>query len=158
MRSLLIVFSYHHGNTAKVAEVIARVLGAETKAPKETHPGELEAYDVVGFGSGIYDEQHHMSLLDLADSLPPVKDKKAFIFSTCSMPGEDLWAKAHSNLRDKLLLKGYKVIGEFSCRGHNRNSFLRHFGGINKGRPNAEDLRNAEEFGRTLRQKMDPRG
>jgi len=42
---------------------------------------------------------------------------------------------------------------EFGCRGFNTNSFLRFFGGLNKGRPNAEDLRNAEEFARNVKEK-----
>ena len=154
MKSLVIVFSYHHGNTAKVAGAIAGVLGAEIKEPKQIHPDELEAYDLVGLGSGIYDEKHHTSLLDLVDSLPPVKDKKAFIFSTCSLTDATQLSKQHSILRDKLLSKGYTLIGEFSCRGFNTNSFLRHFGGMNKGRPNAEDLSNAHEFAGDLKRKM----
>jgi flavodoxin len=155
MKSVVIVFSYHHGNTAKVAGAIAGVLGAEIKEPKQVRLDELGAYDLVGLGSGIYDEKHHTSLLDLVDSMPPVKDKKTFIFSTCSLPSEAEVARQHSILRDRLLSKGHLVIGEFSCRGFNTNSFLRHFGGMNKGRPNAEDLTHAEEFARDLKQKME---
>jgi flavodoxin len=36
--------------------------------------------------------------------------------------------------------------------GFNTNSFLKLFGGINKGRPNAEDLKRAEEFAQKLKQ------
>jgi hypothetical protein len=39
--------------------------------------------------------------------------------------------------------------------GHNTNSFLKVFGGINKGRPNAEDLRHAEEFAQNLKEKLE---
>jgi len=42
--------------------------------------------------------------------------------------------------------KEYIVKGEFSCKGFNTNSFIKFFGGMNKGRPNSEDLRNAAEF------------
>jgi hypothetical protein len=31
---------------------------------------------------------------------------------------------------------------------------MRYFGGMNKGRPNAEDLKNAEEFAQNLMQKL----
>jgi hypothetical protein len=31
------------------------------------------------------------------------------------------------------------------------NSFLKLFGGLNKGRPNAEDLKHAEEFAQNLK-------
>ena len=52
----------------------------------------------------------------------------------------------HTPLREKLLSKGYMIVDEFNCLGFNTNSFLKYFGGINKGRPNAEDLKDAEEF------------
>jgi flavodoxin len=57
-------------------------------------------------------------------------------------------------LREKLESKGYAVVDEFSCKGFNTNGFLRYFGGMNKGRPNAEDLKHAEEFATNLRQNM----
>lgn len=47
---------------------------------------------------------------------------------------------SHRALRDRLKSKGYVVAGEFSCPGFNTNMFLRHFRGVNKGRPNTADL------------------
>jgi len=61
-------------------------------------------------------------------------------------------AKNHSSLREKLQSKGYIIVGEFNCKGFNTNSFLKYFGGMNKGRPNAEDLKHAEEFAQNLKQ------
>jgi len=37
--------------------------------------------------------------------------------------------------------------------GYNTNSFLKIIGGINKGRPNAVDLKNAKEFAKNLKKK-----
>jgi flavodoxin len=150
MKSLVVVFSYHHKNTEKVAKVIAKVLDAPVRTPQQVNPEELREYDLIGFGSGIYSAKHHESLLDLADKLPQVTGKKAFIFSTYGAPaafaGREFVENNHSQLREKLKAKGYSVSGEFGCAGWNTNSFLKYFGGLNKGRPNAEDLRNAEEF------------
>jgi flavodoxin len=154
LKTLLIVVSYHHGNTEKVARAFAKVLDAQVRSPKQIRPEELQKYDLVGLGSGIYDEKHHTDLLEFADSLPQVIDRSAFIFSTGSMIGGVQDPKFHSILRNKLKSKGYTIIDEFSCKGFNTNSFLRHFGGLNKGRPNAQDLRNAEDFARKLRTKM----
>jgi flavodoxin len=141
-------------NTEKVAKVFAKVLDAPIKTPQQIDPKELGEYDLVGFGSGIYGEKHHKSLLDLADRLPKVTNKKAFIFSTSGIMGKDKVAKDHSKLREKLQSKGYIIVDEFACKGFNTNSFLKYFGGMNKGRPNAEDLKHAEEFAQNLKQNL----
>ena len=159
MKSLVVLYSYHHHNTEKVAKVIAKVLDAQIMAPQEVDPGGLQGYGLIGFGSGIYSERHHQSLLDLADRMPKAADGRAFIFSTSGAPsmalsGEQLGKtvqRFHSALRERLRAKGYAIVGEFLCPGLNTNSFLRYFGGLNKGRPNAEDLRHAEEFAQGLR-------
>jgi hypothetical protein len=61
-------------------------------------------------------------------------------------------AADHAALREILLAKGYVVVGEFSCRGYNTNSFLKHFGGMNKGCPTEEDLKNARAFAERMKQ------
>lgn len=156
LRSLVIVLSYHHGNTEKIANTIANVLGAEVKTPDQVYPEKLREYDLIGFGSGIYGATFDPSMLTLADRLSSAAGKKAFLFSTYGAPGfavtRDFVANNHAEMRDKLKLKGYMVIGEFGCAGWNTNSFLRFFGGINKGRPDAGDLANAETFARDLLQ------
>ncbi len=149
-KALVIVFSYHHGNTKKIADACGKVLGAPVKTPRTIGPGELQMYDLVGFGSGIYSATFHASLLDLADRLPPMDGRKAFLFSTYGAPAmvadRAFVENNHRQMREKLQEKGYKIIGEFGCAGWNTNSFLKYFGGINKGRPDAGDIRNAEEF------------
>jgi flavodoxin len=149
-KCLLILFSYHHKNTEKIANVIARVLDAQIVKPQEVEPAKLPEYDLVGFGSGIYDSKLHKSIFDLVERLAQVSGKKAFIFSTYGVPtigmNQEYMTKNHSLLKEKLQDKGYVVVVEFSCVGLNTNSFLRFTGGMNKGRPNAEDLKNAEEF------------
>jgi flavodoxin len=153
MKTLLVLYSYHHMNTEKVAKVFAKVLDAQIKNPQQVDPKELAEYDLIGFGSGIYGEKHHKFLLDLADKLPQVSNKKAFIFSTSAIMGKEKVAKDHSTLRKKLESKGYIIIDEFACKGFNTNSFLKYFGGMNKGRPNAQDLENAQEFAENLKKK-----
>jgi len=150
MRSLLVVFSYHHHNTEKVANVFANVLDAQIKSPQQINPEELQKYDLIGFGSGIYGAEHHRSLLDLADDLPPVTGKNAFIFSTSAIMGKSKIAEDHSSLREKLESKGYTIVDEFSCKGFNTNSFLKFFGGMNRGRPNEKDLKSAEDFAKRM--------
>jgi flavodoxin len=156
---LLIVYSYHHNNTQKVAEVMAKVLNAEIKTPQQTNPEELQEYDLVGFGSGIDSGKNYKELLDFAARLPQVTDKKAFVFSTSGMPVEisgqqqleEYARKCHATLKETLQSRGYAIVDEFGCAGFNTNTFLKYFGGINKARPNEEDLRQAEEFAQNLK-------
>jgi flavodoxin len=162
LSSILVLFSHHHNNTEKIAKSIAKVLDADIKKPQELNPGDLQKYDLIGFGSGMYDGKHHESLFELVNKLPKVTGKKAFIFSTCGIPGvfakstssngEETAAVQHLELREKLKSKGYKIAGEFGCPGFNTNSFLKWFGGINRGRPNAQDLKSAAMFANKLKQ------
>jgi flavodoxin len=150
-KALLVLYSYHHQNTEQIAKVFSKVLDAEIKTPQQINPEEIQRYDLVGFGSGIYSAKHDASLLELADKLPEANNKNAFLFSTAGITGESKKIKDHSTLREKLESKGYNIVDEFQCKGFNTNSFLRLFGGMNKGRPNAQDLKNAEDFAMKLK-------
>jgi flavodoxin len=157
LRSLVVVFSYHHNNTEKIANAVAKVLGAEVKSPRQVTPEEIAEYDLVGFGSGIYHATFDSSVLELADRLPHAAGKKVFLFSTYGAPavfvGGKFVANNHTQIREKLQAKGYTVIGEFGCAGWNTNSIYRFLGGLNKGKPDAGDLRNAEAFARDMMEK-----
>ncbi len=162
-KALIIAVLAPKGSTAKVADAIATVLGAVIRSPEQVKPATLEGYDLIGFGSGIFDAKHHEALLRLADSLPRTADRKAFIFSTNGMPvaiaGEEMVAEnsriSHAELRRRLVLAGYRIVGEFGCAGFNDNSFLKLFGGINKGRPDAKDMERARAFALGLKESVD---
>ncbi|MFZ2456151.1 MAG: flavodoxin family protein [Candidatus Altiarchaeia archaeon] len=153
-KTLIVCQSIHHGNTMKIAEVLAGELNAEIKKPSEVENEGLEGYDLIGFGSGIYDDKHHVSLLNLADRLPDGAGKKAFIFSTSGAPVAILGnkflsnysAKAHAPLKNKLESRGYRILGDLILPGFNTNSFLKYFGGLNKNRPDHKDIERAKVF------------
>jgi flavodoxin len=154
MKSLLVLFSYHHKNTEKIAKVFAKILDAQIKTPQKTDPKELQEYDLVGFGAGIDGGKHYKELLDFADRLQPVNKKSAFIFSTAALTGEEKLKEDHLTLRKKLESLGYWIVDEFQCKGFNTNSFMRFFGGMNKGRPNDNDLKCAKEFAQNLKKQI----
>jgi flavodoxin len=151
MKTLIICFSYHHKNTAKIALVFASTLNAEIKTPPEVNPNGLSEYDLIGFGSGIYFGKHHKVLLDLADKLPQVTNKKAFIFSISGRTGNTT-SKFHKQLREKLQSKGFEIAGEFNCAGLDTYGITKIVGGLNKGRPNKDDIKQAEAFAQSLNQ------
>jgi len=145
MKTLIVYKSVHHGNTVKVAKAMANVLNAKLLEADKADVKAVIKYDLIGFGSGIYGFRHHPSILELADKLPTM-EKKAFIFSTAGWPLK-LW---HWALRKRLEGKEIKLVGEFCCRGHDTFGPLKLIGGKNKGRPNKEDLKKAEEFAKSL--------
>ena len=129
---------------------MAQVLDADIKWSEDVNPEKLQEYDLIGFGSGIYGGIHHKSIIELVDKLPVVTDKKAFIFSTAGGSGKSKSARyqSHFVIREKLELKGYQIVDEFQCKG-----FFGIIGlGLNRGRPNAEDLKRAEEFAQNLKE------
>ncbi|NCO96576.1 MAG: flavodoxin [Candidatus Aenigmarchaeota archaeon CG_4_10_14_0_8_um_filter_37_24] len=150
MKTLIIYNSVHQGNTKKIAERMGKVLKAKLVKPDEIGLKEILNYDLIGFGSGIYMWRHHRSLLDFVNRLPDLKDKRVFVFSTAGKPDK----LSHRRLKEKLESKGADIVGEFSCEGLDKFGPLRLIGGINKGRPNQKDLKNAEGFAKKLIKKM----
>ena len=151
MQTIIIYISVHHGNTEKVAKVMADILDADLLQMKQVDVSMLEKYDLIGFGSGIYFGKHHESLLAFVDKLPMLRNKKAFIFSTSGL--RKIWFihNFDKSLKEKLQRKGFDIIGEFSCRGFDTSRAAMIIGGINKDRPNARDLQQAEDFARGLK-------
>jgi flavodoxin len=83
-KSLIIVYSYHHCNTLKIARAMAGILDAQVKKPQETNPEELKDYDLIGFDSGIYGSKHHESIISLVNNLS--KTKKLLFFPPVEPP------------------------------------------------------------------------
>ena len=149
MNTLIVYASVHHKNTEKVAKVIAAELGADLVPVGQAKPDTLTAYDLIGFGSGIYNWKFHKTLLQFVEALPAVTGKQAFIFSTSGEGG----IQRHATVKELLMNRRFSVVGEFSCKGSNTWGPLKLVGGTNKGRPNADDLEEARVFARGLKDK-----
>ena len=145
MKALIIYVSIHHKNTEKIAKKMANALKAKLSTPDEVDPNTVNKYDLIGFGSGIYFGKFHKSLLNLIDKMPPVKNKKSFIFSTSGIKKLPYLNDFNKKIKEKLLEKGFDIIGEFSCRGLSTYGPFKIIG-LNKGRPDEKDLERAEKF------------
>ena len=138
LKCLIVVYSYHHNNTAKIAQVMSEVLSAKVKTPDQITQDELTQYDLIGFGAGIAAGRHYKPMLDFVDRLDETLEsshatsKKCFIFSTSAIVNAEKIYKDHTALRDKLIAKHFDVLDEFGCRGFNTNKFLKYFGGMAK--------------------------
>jgi len=145
MKSLIIYCSIHHGNTKKIAEVIAETLGADLLRADKLKEASLEQYDLIGFGSGIYNGKHHDELIRIIKKAN-IKDKSAFVFST-SGTGSN---KYNKSLIDLLKSNGALIKNSFSCKGFDTYSLFKLIGGVSKGHPNSKDIENARYFAQTL--------
>ena len=148
MKTLIVYMSIHHQNTFKIAQVMARTLDAQMIHASDADAKEVEEADLVGFGSGIYMFKHHAALLKFVDSLPMMKGKKAFIFST---HGDSAVRGYHNELRKKLVEKGFDIVGEFDCIGWDTVGPLVLMGGTNKGKPDESDVAAATRFAEGLK-------
>lgn len=151
VKAAIVYVSVHHKNTEKIAQTMAKTMKAKLFKTSEVSKKKLADYDVIGFGSGIYFAKHHKTLLEFVEKLPLMEGKKAFIFSTAGVKRRGYATRTHKPLRDSLKTKKFDVIGEFNCPGHDTYGFLTLIGGINKGRPNQDDLEKAEKFIKDLK-------
>ena len=153
MKSLIVCASKSHGNTRRVADRMAEVLGAEVVTPESVDPASLRQYDLVGFGSGIYYMTVDPRLRDLLRRLSTADHTRAFTFFT-SGAREIPLRGYHKPVRKWLESKGFEVIGSFSCRGWDTIGPFGFIGGINRGRPDDHDLQRAAAFASRIRKQV----
>ncbi|MFB0630411.1 flavodoxin family protein [Streptomyces sp. AB3(2024)] len=149
MKAVIVCASVSHGNTRRVADTMALVLGAKVVSPEEAGPAEPAGADLVGFGSGVFHGRLHPRLTDFVEALPAGRGR-AFVFATSGLP-EKPFAPFTRPLVRLLEGKGFEVDGSFSCRAFDTWAPFKLVGGINKQRPNAGDLAAARAFAERLR-------
>ncbi|MEU8432793.1 flavodoxin family protein [Streptomyces sp. NPDC029216] len=154
MKSVIVCTSVSHGNTRRVADTMARVLGARVVSPEEADPAELAGAGLVGFGSGVFYGRLHPGLTGFVEALPPVHGR-ASVFATSGLP--ELPPAPFTRPLVRLLTgKGFQVEGSFSCRAFDTWTPFKLVGGINKQRPNGGDLAAARAFAERLRDGSGP--
>ncbi|GAB10076.1 hypothetical protein GOARA_051_00200 [Gordonia araii NBRC 100433] len=145
-KALLICVSVSQGNTRRVAEAMAGALDAKVVEPEEVSADDLTAYDLVGFGSGIFYQRFHSRLRECVTSLPAGgMSGRAFVYGTSGFA--PLTTKP---LTRGLERAGFTVVGEFCCRGYDTSPPFGWFGGAKRGRPDETDLEAAQSFAQTL--------
>jgi flavodoxin len=71
-------------NTKRIARVMAKVLKADITSLDEVLKYEIQKYDLVGFGSGIFFYKFSKTLRQYIDKLMPY-EQKCFVFYTSGM-------------------------------------------------------------------------
>ena len=147
MKALIVYCSDYKNNTEKIARIFAEQIDCKLINIRDTDDINIDNYELVGFGSGVYRESLSPKLLRLVDKLT-LKGKNVFVFSTSGVG-----MKFYNNSLIKLLeSKGAINKGSFACKG----SFIaREFtslkifdilGRLSKGHPNDRDFKDAERF------------
>ncbi len=146
MKTLIIYASIHKGNTEKIAKEMGNALNAKVVGIQNLNEEDVVSADLIGFGSGVYIGKFHKRLIDFVKNIPETKGKKCFIFSTSGMKRNVILNRSHNHFKNILKDKGFYVLGDFNCLGHDTYGPLKYIGGVNKGRPNEKDINNAREF------------
>lgn len=168
----MITYFSKTGNTEKIAKSIGEGLKGEyvdLKSVKDVDSSSLKNYDLIFLGSGIYASRVDKSLSQLinaADELP-----KKFVFF-CTHASLDMYQDGFKLVKKKLAKVDSEIIDTFDCMGDNigipeatrkamlnglppekRKEAEQHQERL-KGRPNAEDLKNAKKFAQLIIKKL----
>lgn len=143
MKTAIIYYSKHHGNTKKLLDAIKSASSDEialfdvTKAP----PASLEEYDLIGFASGIYYSKFEKRVLEFAKNSTP-KGKNVFFIYTCGAE-KNGYTKA---IREALTGANANILGEFGCLGFDTFGPFKLIGGIAKNHPSSSEIEGAISF------------
>ena len=149
MKTAICYYSRHHGNTRKVAEAMALEGGADLIDVTTRQTVRLEEYDCVGFASGIYGFEFHRAVTAFARQYLPEGKPVFFVCTYGALRGAG--AKELEGLARE---RGCPVLGTFGCKGYDTFGPFRLVGGIAKGHPDEQDLKNAREFFREMRDRQ----
>ena len=141
MKTAIVYYSKHHGNTKKLIDAIAAQHDVTAIDATEVKTADLSGYDMVGFASGIYYSKFHKSVLEFAEQNLP--DGKPVFFLYTYGAEKKGYTKAITEAVSK---HNAQIVGEYGCFGFNTFGPFKLIGGIAKGHPNRADLDGAVKF------------
>ena len=145
MRTAIVYYSQHHGNTKKLLDAIASREEVTLINVVEDKDADIAAFDRIGFASGIYYRSFARQILAYAEkNLPEGKD--VFFLNTCGAP-----AGVYFNAIRKITeAKHCRELGAYQCKGYDTYGPFRLVGGIAKGHPSEEEINGAVAFYQAL--------
>ncbi len=145
MKTVIVYYSQHHGNTKKLLDAIAAAEEVTLIDVTTVPDADLSEYDRIGFASGIYFSAFAKQIISFAEAhLPEGKD--VFYIYTHGAPKGD-FLKA---MREIAAKKHCKELGEYRCQGFDTFGPFKLVGGIAKGHPTEDEIAGAVEFYRGL--------
>lgn len=141
MKTAIVYYSKHHGNTKKLIDAISAVQDVTVIDASQVSKADLSGYDLVGFASGIYYSKFHKSVLQFAEqNLPDNKD----VFFLYTYGAEK---KGYTNSIAGAVNKHHaNILGEYGCLGFDTFGPFKLIGGIAKGHPDEGEIQQAVNF------------
>lgn len=141
MKTAIVYYSKHHGNTKKLLDAIADAQEV-TLIDVTAQPNvDLKDFDCIGFASGIYYSKFHKSLLKFAEEKLPTGKMTFFVYTYGAEK------KGYTDaIAAAVKKRGAKVLGSYGCFGFDTFGPFKLIGGIAKGHPDAKDLSGAVAF------------
>lgn len=141
MKTAIVYYSKHHGNTGKLIDAISAGQDVTAIDASEVKKADLSGYDLVGFASGIYYSKFHKSVLQFAEqNLPEGKD--VFFLYTCGAEKKGYTKSIAASVEKH----NANVLGEYGCLGFDTFGPFKLVGGIAKGHPDGEEIQQAVNF------------
>lgn len=141
MKTAIVYYSKHHGNTKKLLTAIAENNDIALIDAAAGAIPDLTQYDRIGFASGIYYSKFHKSVLKAAENSLPDNKETFFIYTY----GAD--KKGYTAAITEAVSKhGAKILGAYGCFGFNTFGPFKLIGGIAKGHPDADEILGALSF------------
>lgn len=142
MKTAIIYFSKHHGNTKKLLDAIQeKHCDVDLYDVTEKKPVDLSGYDRIGFASGIYYSKFHKSVLQFVKDAMPLGKETFFIYTYGAK--KNGYTKA---VAEAALSRGAVILGEYGCFGFNTYGPFKLFGGMAKGHPDDDEIAKAVDF------------
>ena len=141
MKTVIVYYSQHHGNTKKLLDAIAAKHAVTLIDVTKQLDADLSSFDRIGFASGIYFSSFAKQLLAFADAHLPEGRDVFYIYTHGAPVGGFL--KGIRAIADK---KHCREIGSYHCLGFDTFGPFKLVGGVAKGHPTEEEIKGAVAF------------
>ncbi len=141
MKTAIIYYSKHHGNTKKLLDGIAVRHPVDLIDVTTGANADLEGYDRIGIASGVYGGSVAKPLIKYCEDKLP-EGREVFYIFTSAMTGESALAA----VRKVAAAKNCSEAGFFHCKGYNTFGPFKLVGGTSKGHPTTEEVGACVEF------------
>ena len=142
MKTAIVYYSQHHGNTKKLLDAICDTdLSVTLINAAEKTEVDLREYDRIGIASGIYFSSFAKPILSFASINLPAQ-KPVFFIATCGSPRKNYF----DEIRHIAKRKDCTDLGSYLCTGFDTYGPFKLIGGLKKDHPTEEEIQGAVDF------------